>query len=155
VATVGPVIGADHDLASLAQLGLQDHPLARAAPDDARHLDAAALQLEGDRQDDGRADASPHADRVPGLDQLGRPAERPGDIGDGVARLELDQVGRALADRLDDQADRAGVRVGRGDGERDPLRAWSAADDHELPGLPDLCDAGRLDHEPGDVRREL
>ena len=61
----------------------------------------------------------------------------------------------ALAYRLDDEADRAGGAVDVGDGQRDPLRAGSAAHDHELTGLADLGDPGRLDDEAGHVRRQL
>ena len=49
-------------------------------------------------------DAAADADRVAGLDEVGRAAERAGDVGDGVARAQLDEVGRALADGLDDEA---------------------------------------------------
>ena len=46
-----------------------------------------------------------------------------------------------------------GVRVG--DGQRDALRAFAPAHDHELAGLPDLGDARRGDVQPRDVRAQL
>ena len=56
---------------------------------------------------------------------------------------------------LDDQGDRAGRRVGVGDGQRDALGARAEPDDDELARLADLGDPGRLDDEAGDVGREL
>ena len=68
---------------------------------------------------------------------------------------ELDQIGRALADRLDDQHDRSGCRVGLGDRERDAFRAGPEPDDDELAGPADLRDAWRLHDEARDIGREL
>ena len=106
---VAAVVGAGDDRAAGSQLRLEDHPLAGSAADDARDGDAATGQLLGDRQDDRRADPAADADGVAGLDEVGRPAERAGDVRDRLAGLELDQVGGALADALDDEADRARV----------------------------------------------
>ncbi len=61
----------------------------------------------------------------------------------------------ALADRLDDQRDRAGGSIDVGDRQWDALGAGSAADDHELPGLADLGDSRRHHDEACDVRRQL
>ncbi len=81
---IAAVIGTGDDSPAARQLGLEDDPLARAAADHARDLDPAAGQLLRDREDDRRPDAATDADRVACLEQLGRTAERPRDIGDGV-----------------------------------------------------------------------
>jgi hypothetical protein len=113
------------------------------------------VQLLGDRIDDRGADTAAHAHGVPALDELGGAAERSGDVLDRLARGKLDKVGRALADGLDDERDRAGLGVGVRDRERDALRARAAPHDDELAGLPDLGDARRLDDQAPHVRGEL
>ena len=152
---VAAVVGADDDLAGRPQLVLEDDPFAGAAADHARDLDAASMELLGDREDHRGADAAADADHPALVDQVGRPSERPGHVADHVTGLEGDEVDRALADGLDDQGDRARGRVGVGDGQRDPLGSLAEADDDELAGPADLGDPRRLDDEPGDVRREL
>ena len=66
---------------------------------------------------------------------LRRLAERTGHATDDGPGQQLDEVHRALADRLDDEADRAGLPVDVGDGQRDALRAGSEMDDDELARL--------------------
>ena len=103
--SVASVVGAGNDLAAGAQLLLQDDPLARPAADHARDLNATAVQLAGDGEHDGGVHTPADADRVPRLQQLGGPAEGACDVLDRIADLEIDQVVRALADRLDHQRD--------------------------------------------------
>ena len=67
-------------------------------------------EAEGDGVDDRRPHAAPDADGVAGLDELGGPAQGPGDVLDRVADLERDEVLGALADGLDHQRDRAALR---------------------------------------------
>ncbi len=101
--------------------------------------------------DDRGADAATDAYGVAALEQLRRLAERPGDVGDGVADAERRQLVGALADRLDDQRDRARGSIDVRDRERDALRARPATNDHELPGLADLGYALSFYDESGDV----
>ena len=95
-----------------------------------------------------------HSARPEAISSVGM-AERPGDVGDGLARLQRHQFLGALAHRLNDQRDgaRGGVRVG--DGERDALRAFGPVHNHKLAGLPDLGNARGDDVQPRDVRAEL
>ena len=109
-AAVAAVVGAGHDLACRGELLLEDDPFARSAADDARHANATAIQLLGDRQDHGRPDPAADADGVAVLDQVGRATQRAGDVGDRVTGSKVDEVRGALADGLDDQGDRAGHR---------------------------------------------
>ena len=155
VAPVGAVVGAGDDVAQRAQLVLQDDPLLRAAADDAGDVHAALGQGLDDRQQHGRADAAADAHGVPGREEVGLGAQRTGDVLDGLADLELGELGRARADGLDHQGDRAGLGVVVRDRERDALRARTLPDDDELAGTPDLRDPGSLDDEADDVRREL
>ena len=83
----------------------------------------------------GRADAAGHADRGAIGDKIARPAERTDDVVDLVAGSERHQIGRALADRLDDEHDRALRRVAVGDRERDAFGAGTEPDDDELTRL--------------------
>ena len=82
-----------------------------------------------------RADAAGHADRGAFGDEIARPTERTDDVVDLVAGGERHEIGRALADRLDDEHDRALVGVAVGDRERDAFRAGTEPNDHELTGL--------------------
>ena len=86
------------------------------------------------------------------VEELRGTAERSGDVANRVAHLERHQILGRLANRLDDQRDRACLGVGVGDRQRDPLGAGPQANDDELAGLPDLGEAGRLDDEARDVR---
>ena len=130
----------------------------RAAADDARDRARRGAQSAwAIGQDDRRADAAADADGVAGLDQLGRLAERPGDVA-GSASPTLERArGRSVLSPigLDHQRDRAGIGVGVGDRQRDPLGARTLPDDDELAGSPDLRDPWRLDDEADDVRGEL
>ena len=92
--------------------------------------------------------------RPEAISSVGWP-ERPGDVGDGLARLQRHQFPGALAHRLDDQRDGAGAGIGVGDGQRDALGALGPVHDDELAGLPDLRDARGDDVQPRDVRAEL
>ena len=101
------------------------------------------------------ADAAPDAERAARGNQFRGVAQRPGDVGNGLARLQRDQFPGALAHRLDDQRNGAGARVRVGDGQRDALRALGPVHNDELARLPDLGNARRDDVQPGDVRAEL
>ena len=81
-----------------------------------------------------------HSARPGSINSVGMP-ERPGDVLDGVARLQRHQLARALAHGLNDQRDRAGGGVGIGDGQRDALGAGRPTHDDELAGLADFGDA--------------
>ena len=118
VPAVAAVVGADDHLAQPAQLRLEDDPFLGAAADDAEHGHAAAVQALGDRMHHRGAHAAADAQRAARGDQLRGVAERPGDVGNGLARLQRHQFLRALAHRLDDQRDGAGARGRR--------RRWSA-----------------------------
>ncbi len=127
MAAVAAVVGADDDLAGRPQLVLEDDPFAGATADHARDLDAASMELLGDRVDHRGPDPAADADGPALVDQVGRPSERPGHVADRVTGLEGDEVDRARADGLDDQADRARDRVGVRDRQRDPLGSLDRA----------------------------
>ena len=103
----------------------------------------------------GGADAAPDAERAARGNQLRGMAERPGDVGDGLARFQRHQVPGALAYGLDDQGDGAGAGVRVGDGQGNALGALGPVHNDELAGLPDLGDARRDDVQPGDIGAEL
>jgi hypothetical protein len=96
------------------------------------------LQALGNGMHHGGAHAAPDAERAARGNQFRGVAQRPGDIGDGLARLQRHQFLGALAHRLDDQRDSAGARIRVGDGQRDALRAFGPVHNDKLAGLPDL-----------------
>ena len=155
VPPVAAVVRAGDDPAGAPKLVLEDDPFLRPSADDADHLDAEGREPQRDRVDDGRPDAAADTDRPPVVEQLGRPAQRAGHVGDRVARAQSDEILGALAHSLDHERDRAARRVRVGDRERDPLGARGAVDDDELAGAADLRDPRRLDDQAGHVRRDL
>ena len=155
-AAVAAVVGADHHVAVPAQLLLHDHPLPRATADDRRDPHARGGQALGDGMHDRGADAAADAHGVAGLDELRGLAQRPRDIGDGVARpasAHRSMVVLPTAWMTSVMVPALGVRVG--DGQRDALGARAEADDDELARLADQRDPRRRDDEPGDVGGEL
>ena len=127
---------------SAPQLLLEDHPLPRAAADDAESR--ARRGAAGP----GRSDAPRPCRRRRRRRARGRASISSVGWPSGPATSRMASPGSsatsscgALADRLDDQRDGARVRVGVGDGQRDALGALAAAHDDELAGLADLRDA--------------
>ena len=95
---VAAIVGADNDLAQLPELGFEDDPLFGAATDDAEHGDPAALQALGNRMHHRRAHAASNAQGAARGNELRRVAEWPGDVRNGLTRLERHQFLGALAD---------------------------------------------------------
>src|ERR1019366_9274033 len=152
---VTAVVGPDIPFPQPPQLSLEDAPLLRTPADDAEHGDSATVQALGNGMHHSGADAAPDAERAARGNQFRGVAKRSGDVGNGLARLQRDQLLGALAHRLDDQRNGARARVRVGDGQGNPLRALAPVHNDELAGLPDLRNAWGDDIQPRDVRAEL
>jgi hypothetical protein len=91
-----------------------------------------ALGLRKDRRD---AEAAADADHLVRMADRGRHAHRPDQrVQPRAGAARLLHLARRLADRLDDQRDRAALAVVVGDRQRDPLAMLVQHDDDELPG---------------------
>ena len=107
----------------------------------ARRLERPELRKHG-----RDAEAAPDQHHVPGLADVLREAERADEVREGVAALVvISHLERRLAERLDDERDRALVPVVVGDRERDALAAFMQAQHDEVPGRGGLRHVGRLD----------
>ena len=153
------VVGADDVLvAEGPELVLPEHQVLVAEADDPDHVGAGLLVAARLREDRRHAQAAADADdllRVP-LISLGMPIgpTRPYSVrADSAVLLHL--PGR-LADRLDDQRDRAGDAVEVGDGQRDALTVLVQHDDDEL-ARPRRLGHQRMAHleQVGDVGEVL
>ena len=152
LAPVAAVIGGHQDLAAKARISCSRMTSSFVRPP-MMAVTAVPLtdQCLGDGVYHGRADAPADADGVRAVLQVRRPAQRADDVGNGLARLHRGQQRRGLADALDDQADRPGLGVGVGDGQRDSLAPVGGADDDELPRAADGGDPRGLDFQSNDV----
>jgi len=72
--------------------------------------------------------------------------------GPATSRLEGDELLGALADRLNDQRDAAGVGMGIGDGQRDAFGILREVNDDELPRRADFRNARGMNVQSCDVR---
>ena len=149
------VVGAHDHLGEGSELLVEQHALAGAGAQHDDHLGAELGESASDRKHHGCADPAGHADRGAIGDEIARPAERTDDVVDPVAGSQRHQIGRALADRLDDEDDRALCRVAVGDRERDAFGAGTEPDDDELTGLACRGDPGSPDDQLVHVGRQL
>ena len=120
--------------------------------------DLVACSLEGlnDRVHRGDTHATAHANHVAKILDVGRRAERAHEHGNIVTDFELGKFGGGLANRLENQGDRAFSRVGIGDGERHAFAVILVRlEDDKLAGLTLLGDQRGLDAEHVDRGRHL
>ena len=133
---VAAVVGGDDGLvAGGADVVLQDDQVLVPRADDGHHAVAGFLHGLGDGVGHGDAYSPAHRDDRAELLDVGGHAERSRDVHDGVALLQGVQVPGRFADGLDDQRDRAGLRVGVGDGQGDSLTLFVGPQNDELAGL--------------------
>jgi len=98
------------------------------------------------RENGGHPEAAAHQDDVPHLPDVARQAERPDEVGEGVAFLEIPHhLPCRLPESLDDDRDGPPVPVVVRDGERDPLPSLLQADHDEVARLGRLRHVGRVD----------
>ena len=129
---------------------LEDHEVLVAEADDRGDLGAEPVQLFGDWQRDGAADAAAdHADLLEAVEVAGR-AERADEIGQAVALVQVVQLFSRRADNLENDRDRALLAVVPGDRQRDALAVRLGAQDNELAGLRLFRDERRVDFHPRD-----
>ncbi len=118
---------------------------------DAVYLATHLVQLLRDGHGDGAAHAAADDTDLFESVQLGRLAERAGKIGERIARLECVELTRRRADDLKDNANRAALRVGAGDRQRNALAVACGAQNNELSRLRFFGDQRRFDLHQGDI----
>ena len=152
---VRAVVGHD-DLARGARLYLvleKDEVLVAEAGDHV-HLAAVLVQPLGLRVRDGRSQTAADDARAARALELGGVAERPREVQQRVARLQLREAHRGGAHRLEHDGDGARLRVAFVHRERDALAALVDAQHDEL-ARPDLARyLGRAHDHAGDFRIE-
>ena len=142
----GAVFGGQQQLAGDGAELVAQHDIRGAAPaDDGDELVAGAGQRLGERVEHGGAGAAAHTDDLAHLGDVRGPAERSGDVLQGLAGGHGHDVLRAAPYGLDDQGDGAGRRIVVGDREGDALAVGSGAHDDELSGLAGAGYARRQD----------
>ncbi len=107
------------------------------------------------RVDDSGPDSATNAQSTPFFQKLSRMAKGPRNPRNDIPRFKRHQFSRAFAHGLDDQRDRAGVRIRIGYGERNALGPLTAVDDHELSRLAYARQTRGFNIQPGHVRTEL
>src|SRR5436190_2120720 len=123
----------DHLVAAGAELVCPEDKRLAAKTDDADHV-GAALVIRARLRKDGRdAEAAADADGLLRLAEVARDSHWTDDrVQPGAGAAALLHLARRLADRLDDEGDRAALAIEIGDRQRDALAARMLHHDHEL-----------------------